>query len=54
MAEPFPENVRAVPFGDPPLMRNIGLIERSENAKIDMVKALYETLIAACARASIA
>ena len=54
MAEPLPENVRAVPFGDPPLMRNIGLIERSENAKIDMVKALYETLIAACARVSIA
>lgn len=33
IAQPFPENVKTLPFGDPPVYRAIGLSERTANPK---------------------
>ena len=49
IAQPFPEGVRIVPFGDPPIARAIGLIERSDNARSALTIALFHELTAACA-----
>lgn len=38
---PYPLPVRYVPFGEPPLVRRIGLIERSGNPKSPLAQALH-------------
>lgn len=38
---PFPLPVRYVPFGEPPLERRIGLIERADNPKSSLAQALH-------------
>ncbi len=38
---PHPLPVRYVPFGEPPLVRRIGLIERSGNPKTSLAQALH-------------
>ena len=38
---PFPLPVRYVPFGEPPLTRRIGLIERADNPKSNLARALH-------------
>ena len=47
IAEPFPPGIRALPFGVPPMTRGVGITERTESAKTDMVRALYDELLAA-------
>ena len=42
--DPFPIKVKALPFGDPPLTRPVGIIERSSNPKGHIVQALFEKL----------
>lgn len=44
LEKPFPDRVRVVPFGDPPIHRTLGLIERNNNPKI----RLSETLLDEC------
>lgn len=44
--EPFPEQVRGVPFGDPPVNRTIGLVERKQNPKTELVQLLYDEMLA--------
>ncbi|MCB9957858.1 MAG: LysR family transcriptional regulator [Rhodospirillaceae bacterium] len=46
--EPFPEGVRVVPFGTPPIVRTIGLIERSDTTKSMLTSALHEELVGMC------
>lgn len=43
-AGPFPPGTRTVPFGDPPVHRTIGVLERMENPRADLVKTLYGAL----------
>lgn len=43
--QPFPPNVKLVPFGSPPVERVIGLIERTSNPKAPLVRTLYEILL---------
>lgn len=43
-AQDFPKRVRTVPFGDPPLYRAIGLVERSGGGKGPLVDALFKEL----------
>lgn len=43
--DPFPPQVRAVPFGDPPVKRTIGLVERTQNPKSQLVQLLYDELL---------
>lgn len=43
--EPFPSNVICMPFGDPPVNRTIGLIERTQNPKSELVQLLYEQMV---------
>lgn len=43
--EPFPPDLKVVPFGNPPVERILGLIERTTNPKAHLVKALYEILM---------
>jgi DNA-binding transcriptional LysR family regulator len=45
IADPFPGEVRSLPFGNPPVSRDIGLVERTANPKSDLVKALYSVLV---------
>lgn len=42
---PFPPNLKILPFGDPPVQRVVGLIERTSNPKTHLVKALYQILL---------
>lgn len=42
---PFPPNLKVLPFGDPPVQRVVGLIERTSNPKTHLVKALYQILL---------
>lgn len=44
MAPDFPPGVRALPFGDPPLSRAIGLVEHIDSAKSDLINALFQEL----------
>ena len=39
---PFPENVRVMAFGDPPVARVIGLIERADNPRANVSRLLFE------------
>lgn len=43
-ARDLPKSVRAVPFGDPPLYRAIGLVERAGGGKGPLVDALFKEL----------
>ncbi|MBT6096658.1 MAG: LysR family transcriptional regulator [Rhodospirillaceae bacterium] len=45
LAPDFPPGVRALPFGDPPLSRAIGLVERVEGEKVGLVNALFQELL---------
>ncbi len=49
IGEPFPPGIRSAPFGDPPVRRVIGLVERADNPKSGLVGALHEVLCAQCA-----
>ena len=40
----FPKNIRAIPFGNPPIQRRIGVIHRESCTKIRIVEALYNQL----------
>jgi len=42
--EPFPQSVRTVPFGNPPLQRVIGIIHQETSAKIRVIEALHDEL----------
>ncbi len=45
IAEPFPAGVQTFPFGEPPLTRGVGIVERTESPKTDMVRTLYDELL---------
>ncbi len=45
---PFPPNIRKLPFGDPPLHRVVGLVERTSNPRAHLIKALYRELLRLC------
>lgn len=47
MPAPFPREIRTVPFGEPPLTRTLGVLQREDNPRRDFVHQLYETLIEA-------
>lgn len=42
---PFPSGVRVLPFGSPPVQRTIGLVERTQNVRSELVRLLYEELV---------
>ncbi len=42
--KPFPANVKIVPFGDPPLTRTLGVLQRENNPRQAFVQNLFETL----------
>jgi DNA-binding transcriptional LysR family regulator len=44
VSQPFQENVKKIPFGDPPLHRYVGLIDRKNNPKSPLVDALWQEL----------
>ena len=43
-AADLPRGIKKVPFGDPPLCRVIGVVERRDNPKIYLIRALVEIL----------
>ncbi len=43
-AADLPSGIKQVPFGDPPLCRVIGVVERRDNPKIHLIRALVEIL----------
>lgn len=43
-AADLPRGIKKVPFGDPPLCRVIGVVERRDNPKIHLISALVEIL----------
>ncbi len=43
-AADLPGGIKKVPFGDPPLCRVIGVVERRDNPKIHLIRALVEIL----------
>ncbi len=43
-AADLPSGIKKVPFGDPPLCRVIGVVERRDNPKIHLIRALVEIL----------
>jgi DNA-binding transcriptional LysR family regulator len=49
---PLPAGIRSVPFGSPPHVRAIGLIERSANPKAHLVSTLHGQLKQLCDRDS--
>ena len=46
LARPFPPGVKAVPFGDPPVTRSLGVLQKVDNPRGHLVKQLYEELVA--------
>ena len=42
LEKPFPDRLRIVPFGDPPIHRTIGMIERINNPKVRLTETLIE------------
>lgn len=42
--QPFAGDLKVVPFGNPPVERVLGIIERTSNQKARLVRALYEIL----------
>ena len=47
--QPFPDGVRAIPFGDPPLGRTIGVLWREDHQELKPVQHPYRALIEAAA-----
>ncbi len=47
--QPFPANLHVVPFGQPPVRRVVGLIERTSNPRAPFVRALHNILLGLCA-----
>jgi|tagenome__1003787_1003787.scaffolds.fasta_scaffold20974683_5 DNA-binding transcriptional LysR family regulator len=47
MARPFPTEIKFVPFGNPPLVRALGILQRSENPRAHLVEHLHTELVAA-------
>jgi len=47
MARPFPSEIKFVPFGNPPLVRALGILQRSENPRGHLVEHLHMELVAA-------
>ncbi|NQV98294.1 MAG: LysR family transcriptional regulator [Rhodospirillales bacterium] len=43
--EPFPPDLRVLAFGDPPVQRTIGLVERTQNPKSELVRLLYGEML---------
>ena len=41
---PFPSNIKAVPFGDPPIKRKVGVIFVEDTNKLQIVEALHREL----------
>lgn len=41
---PFPDRVHAVPFGSPPLFRNVGIIQREVHPRLHLVACLQDVL----------
>ncbi|WP_350335884.1 LysR family transcriptional regulator [Coralliovum pocilloporae] len=46
---PFPDGVKVMPFGRPPVYRTVGLIERADNPRASLVSVLVEALESAAA-----
>lgn len=46
VARPFPPGVRAVPFGDPPVARSLGVLQRADNPRAHLVRRLFDALAA--------
>ncbi len=44
MENPFPSNIRAVPFGNPPIQRKVGVICLEDTTKLRIVEALHREL----------
>ncbi|MEN8247123.1 MAG: LysR substrate-binding domain-containing protein [Thermodesulfobacteriota bacterium] len=44
MENPFPSNIRAVPFGNPPIRRKMGVICLEDTTKLQIVEALHREL----------
>ena len=43
LAHPFPGNVKAVPFGEPAMTRTLGLLQRPDSPRADLLRQLvYE------------
>ena len=40
----LPDNIEKIPFGEPPLGRVIGVVERRDNPKMHLIRALVEIL----------
>lgn len=40
----LPENIESIPFGDPPLCRVVGVVERRDNPKAHLIRGLVEIL----------
>lgn len=45
IVQPYPETVRAVPFGRPPLSRTIGTIEKDPPSKPNLVETLHREML---------
>ena len=43
-ADPFPPGIKVVPFGEPPVHRTLGVLERMDNPRAGLVKTLYGAL----------
>jgi len=48
IAKPFPDKILARPFGEPPLHRVVGIVERRERPKKERVRALFVELARLC------
>lgn len=42
--EPFPPNIRKIPFGDPPLKRQLGIIYQQSSPKEKVISVLHQEL----------
>jgi DNA-binding transcriptional LysR family regulator len=47
LAHPFPDGVRAVPFGAPPVTRSLGVLQPLDNPRGHFVRQLYDELVRA-------
>jgi len=48
IAQPFPQDIRVLPFGRVPVKRVVGVIERLTNPKHALIQLLTEALLAQC------
>ena len=42
--EPYPPNIRKIPFGDPPLKRQLGIIYQKSSTKETVISVLHNEL----------